>query len=355
MIPKIVLTGGPCGGKSTTISALEAKYGNKVRFVKEAATMLMSSGFPAPGRDLSFSPGWIENFQDAIIGVQVGNEGASEIAASENGASLLVCDRGILDSAAYVTGGLPVLEERYLQKYGLNVYDVCDRYDMVIHLESLATANPSLFGKAGNETRYESLEDAQSLELRTRDAWQAHPNWYFIEGDRGVDYVVNQVLELIAPFINKEIERKFVLYDGEIPDGSMETIRQKYILSGPFEMRIRGFDKHMATIGIKSSGGLSRYAWEETLPYHLFEELYKQVDGNEIIKRRHYVPYGDLTLEIDVYEGELEGLTILECEFPSEEIAEQFVLPEWATNIHEVTNDPRYKNKSLAVNGPPGE
>ena len=38
--------------------------------------------------------------------------------------------------------------------------------------------------------------------------------------------------------------------------------------------------------------------------------------GRRLHKRRHVIPLGDLKIEVDVYEGELEGLVVAEIEFP---------------------------------------
>ncbi len=58
-------------------------------------------------------------------------------------------------------------------------------------------------------------------------------------------------------------------------------------------------------------------------------------------------------MEVDVYHGELAGLVTAECEFASPEESRRFVPPDWFGR--EVTNDPAYKNQSLAVRGRPPE
>ncbi len=57
-------------------------------------------------------------------------------------------------------------------------------------------------------------------------------------------------------------------------------------------------------------------------------------------------------LEIDVYEGRLSGLVVLEVEFQNSEESVQFVPPP-EFNLIEVTGDKRYSNKQLARNGLP--
>ena len=55
---------------------------------------------------------------------------------------------------------------------------------------------------------------------------------------------------------------------------------------------------------------------------------------------------GSHTWEIDVFEGDNEGLVIAEVELESED--EPFDVPEWIGA--EVTDDPRYFNANLVAN-----
>jgi len=52
-----------------------------------------------------------------------------------------------------------------------------------------------------------------------------------------------------------------------------------------------------------------------------------------------------------VYAGDLDGLLTAEVEFPDEASARAFVAPEWLGR--DVTDDPRYGNRVLAVDGIP--
>ena len=63
------------------------------------------------------------------------------------------------------------------------------------------------------------------------------------------------------------------------------------------------------------------------------------------------IPLGDLTVELDVYEGDLDGLVTAEVEFPDEASALAFDAPEWLGR--DVTEDKRYGNRVLAVEGLP--
>jgi adenylate cyclase len=67
---------------------------------------------------------------------------------------------------------------------------------------------------------------------------------------------------------------------------------------------------------------------------------------------RYLLPAGGgLTIELDVYRGDLAGLVTAEIEFESLQASRAFEAPAWLAE--EVTDDPRYKNQSLAVHGLP--
>jgi adenylate cyclase len=152
-----------------------------------------------------------------------------------------------------------------------------------------------------------------------------------------------------------EIERKFLveelppdLEDEEPP----EEIRQAYLALTPdgVEVRVRQrADRYYLTV--KSAGGLVREETEIELSRDQFARLW-ELPGLPIVeKTRRQVPRDQHVMEIDVFAGRLEGLVLAEVEFESVAASEAFVPPSWLGQ--EVTEDSRYKNRSLALNGPP--
>lgn len=204
-IHKIVLTGGPCAGKSTILAALKDHYGDRVVLVEEAATQIFSipydQGGPGiPGRDVEWSEEWAHNFQKLVLEKQIADETAAQTMAEkhaqENGQStIVVCDRGVLDGAAYMPKG----REEFFSHFGLTLGDCVARYDQVIHLNSLATDSPKLFDELrhNNHTRKESLEGAKELDERTFSVWEGHPKRDRIPATESIDHKVETVVGLI--------------------------------------------------------------------------------------------------------------------------------------------------------------
>jgi predicted ATPase len=190
---KVVLTGGPCSGKTTTLNAIREEFGGQVMVVPEAATILLSGGFPVPGKDCQWSKEWQAAFQTAIATLQQSMEKSYELVAREKGICLLICDRGLFDGAAYTPGGT----EEFCRLYKVDEKKTLAEYEAVLHLESLATADPSKYGKAGNENRFENLEEARALETKTRQSWSKHSRQLVITGGRGIDGKISEVVGII--------------------------------------------------------------------------------------------------------------------------------------------------------------
>jgi len=93
---KLVLTGGPCSGKSSILQSLaqDERLSQVIEVVPEVATLLLEGGWPVPGRDVTWTPCWQVNFQRAIVAVQPALEEVVALKAQTNHKQFLVCDRG---------------------------------------------------------------------------------------------------------------------------------------------------------------------------------------------------------------------------------------------------------------------
>ena len=149
-----------------------------------------------------------------------------------------------------------------------------------------------------------------------------------------------------------EIEKKFLTK--EIPF-SLEQyhcamISQYYISFSP-TIRIRQSNTDYF-LTVKGEGHLAREEFEMSITEKQYQSLQKKSDTPPVIKKRYYVPLeNDVVAEIDFYEGNLEGLITTEVEFPSEELANAFIAPDWFGK--DVTFDYRYKNTNLSLHGIP--
>ncbi|MGM0567233.1 MAG: CYTH domain-containing protein, partial [Bacteroidota bacterium] len=108
-------------------------------------------------------------------------------------------------------------------------------------------------------------------------------------------------------------------------------------------VRIRVAGDH-AFITIKGkASGFSRPEFEYPVPVEDAYEIIDLLCDVTIQKKRYLVHYDNNTWEVDVFEGENEGLILAEIELPDEKFT--FKKPDWLG--WEVTGNPDYYNAML--------
>ena len=144
----------------------------------------------------------------------------------------------------------------------------------------------------------------------------------------------------------REIERKFLVnLDklGELTEG--ESIKQGYINTANLNVvrvRVKGDCGYLTLKG--KSIGTSRLEYEYPIPVEDAEEILDNLCSKPIIKKHRYeVEFKNHLWEIDIFEGNNEGLVVAELELDEEHISVE--LPEWVRQ--EVTGDPKYYNVNL--------
>ena len=96
----------------------------------------------------------------------------------------------------------------------------------------------------------------------------------------------------------------------------------------------------------KGRGRLSREEYNLPLTKEAYETLIRKTEGRVIRKFRYAIPYGDYTIELDIFQGELEGLCYAEVEFSSLEEAKAFQPLDWFSE--ELTEERGYSNAELS-------
>ncbi len=162
-LPKIVLTGGPGGGKTTFLRELRALDPEVHKFilVPEAATLLIQAGH-RPGTKV---------FQLAVVELQRSLEASCALPASPD--HVLVCDRSTVDSLAYwiLLGGS---EDEYFERTGLDPANHLTRYDGVIHLQTAAIGASSHYLQISEGARVETTEEAAKVDTLCLSVWKDH-------------------------------------------------------------------------------------------------------------------------------------------------------------------------------------
>lgn len=148
-----------------------------------------------------------------------------------------------------------------------------------------------------------------------------------------------------------EIERKYLVTNCDFIMESKENFRivQGYLNSNPertVRVRIKGGKGFLTIKGIGNESGMTRFEWEKEIKISEAEALLLLCEKGAIDKIRYNVIFENHLFEVDVFQGENEGLIVAEIELQSEN--ETFSKPNWLGN--EVTSDERYYNAYLSNN-----
>lgn len=145
-----------------------------------------------------------------------------------------------------------------------------------------------------------------------------------------------------------EIERKYLIKN--LPEDYLNYpcrhIEQAYLNTDPV-IRIRK-DNETYELTYKSKGLMTREEYTLPLDEISYQHLLSKIDGRLIKKTRYMIPLSNsLTIELDVFEGDLAPLLLAEVEFPDEASALSFTPPEWFGT--DVTFSSEYHNSTLSL------
>ena len=357
-ITKIVITGGPCAGKSTAMSWIQNTFTQKgytVLFIPETATELITGGV-AP-----WTCGSNADYQTCQLKLQLEKEKIFEQAAHTMPGDkiLIVCDRGTLDNKAYMT------EAEFataVSAIGSNEVELRDNYDAVFHLVTAAKGAEEFYTTANNAARTETVEQAAALDDRLISAWTGHPHLRVIDNSSTFEDKMRKLITEISCFLGEpepyEIERKYLIAYPNVkwlesnPTCQRIEIIQTYLNSNAGEevrVRQRGIDGnyiYSQTIKRKISG-LKRIEVEKRLSQVEYLTLLMEADTSkrQIRKTRYCLTYDNQYFEIDLYPF-WEDKAILEIEISDENTPITF--PKELHILQEVTEDDSYKNASIA-------
>ncbi len=361
MLKKIVITGGPCSGKSTALPILAGhlrSLGFNVITLPETAADLMRSGFTPDGMSSR------EEFQSLNINYMLYKTDvfAKFSESLPDGDTVLLCDRGLCDGAAYMSDAE---FKSQLDSCGLTKIAARDGYDAVFHMESAAKCAPNAY--RNDDVRSESAAESAALDDATMRAWVGNPHWRMVSDDgSGFDSKVSSLLKKVSAFLGSprplEIEHKFLI---EFPD--LELIKKKYICDtvdikqlyitfpnrDTTRVRKRGYGDDAVYIMTTKSRitDTIREETEQRITKSQFDEYSKYADSGRrpIIKKRTCIIANGKYFELDVFPF-WNDKAILEIELDSED--ETFTIPEGIRVIREVTDDPAYTNAAMSFKIP---
>ncbi|XP_072024351.1 TRPL translocation defect protein 14-like [Amphiura filiformis] len=376
---KVVLTGGPCGGKTTGqafVSTFFENLGWKVFRVPETATHLLSGGIKVMELDEEEA----YRFQYNLIQTMLFTENTYfELAESSEQNCLIICDRGTMDAVSYMMKGH---WERMKEEFNWDNISMRDkRYDQVIHLVSAAKGAEDFYTKDNNAARFEDCNEAKESDDRTCQAWVGHPYFDVIDNSTGFERKIARMVAIMCDRMgltqgdkirDNSQKRKFLI--SSLPDKnafpSFEDFEVEHIfLAGPDNERSRLRKRGQRGLELSDRCLPGSYTYQHslskpsngqhiqtrtTLTSRQYQILAKQRDGNrfKIMKTRRCFLWNDMYYQMDIYKKpqnpRCAGVIILETYTTTNNILEKDqLIPDFLDVRKEVTDDQDYSMYNL--------
>ena len=360
-IKRIVLTGGPCAGKTTALVRIIEHFSNlgfKVFTVPEVPTMYSQGGWSylTPNHDLYYEG------ELAILQTQLALEDSfMRLAETCTRPTFVVCDRGTLDISAYIDNQM---WGELCEKCGTSANNLRSRYDAVLHLVSAADGAEQYYTTATNSTRYEQANEeglriARDLDKKVNRAWTGHPHLRVINNHDDFDAKLNRVIMEISnvlglPQTVKEERVYLVEITGELPECIESEITQTYLVADPdCEVRLRRRSWSGEFVNVhKTKKRISANEILETerqVSNALYESLLQQADPYRatIRKTRRSFIWKGQYFEIDSFHSPIDNLVMLQTK--GVERQETVNFPPFLRVIADVTGNPQYYNYTIAL------
>jgi len=364
---RLVLTGGPCGGKTTAQNRLATFFeslGWRVFRVPETATILLNGG-------ISFALLTDEQrleFQENLLKTMFQIEDTYfSLANTQTRNCLVICDRGAMDCSAY----LPRQDwDKILENNNLNEVDIRDnRYSQVIHLVTAARGAEEHYTRSNNKARSEDLAMAVKNDILVGEAWVGHPYYEQIDNSTDFEIKMRKLTKAVTEKLgiphaeewldDKSVKLKFLVAGKTVPENFPVsyrdfTVHHDYLpcFEGGPQARIRRRGRHgkwMYTHTVRKQEGGEVVETRTNVSRQIYEQLLSQADRDSnvtIEKIRRCFVWNTQYYQLDIYTTPHPGLMLLETYtmLPPD----QLDLPTFLTIEKNVTGNPKYSMFNLS-------
>jgi len=370
---RVVFTGGPCAGKTTTINRMKSFFstlGWKVLCVPETATILLGTGVYFYELTKESQTAFQENLLKTLLQIEdTVNETAKYFVEKKNVNVMIIYDRGAMDPVSFLSA-----EEWDALKHKnpeWNEVDLRDnRYDQIIHMVTAANGAEQFYSLDNNCARSESIELAREIDERCSKAWIGHPCMDIVNNDYKFEMKVNKALQVVCERIGLDVKgcfeagnkkRKFLVKRMPFDDTEFKTQFQElnvvhnYLVSQCGQSRIRKSGQSgnwSYSYAIRRFDEGQKVETRTQIDRKEYNILSKTVDPNHwtIYQKRRCFLWENLYYRVDIYEEpcnpSCRGLTILSTRSAGGD--KDLKLPSFIEIEKEVTDDPHYSMYNLS-------
>jgi len=369
---KLVLTGGPCGGKTTgqaRISTFFENLGWKVYRVPETATVLLGGGV-----NFADLPEWAAiKFQENLLKTMIQIEQSFfDLAEASERNCLVICDRGAMDASAFVSR--KDWEELLAQNH-LDEVEIRDnRYNQVVHMVTAASGAEEYYTCDHHTTRLESCDEARERDRLASEAWNGHPYVDIIDNSSDFETKINRLISAVALKIGVDIgdrlsvrakKIKFAI-NGPLPkDSAFPNFRDFEVTHNYLQTASRTMQSRL-----RKRGRQGKYSYIHTIRKQVggqvievktpvghreYSHLLDQTDPLHLTvnKTRRCFMYNNQYFQLDIYKEpchpRCKGLILLETYTTLSPDQFQERLPKFLNIDQQVTGDPAFSMFNLSL------
>jgi thymidylate kinase/CYTH domain-containing protein len=326
-VSMIVLTGGPCSGKSSSLAYLTEKLSDQgfmVFVIPETATLITDSGID---RRKMHKSRQVAMYEEAILDLQLAFEETYRSTAEKifpDKKKVILLDRGIMDIRAFVSEAdfAGMLLKRDLREVALR-----DRYTGIIHLVTAADGARKFYTGENNTARIETPEESIVLDRKIQESWLGHPRLRIIDNSTDFQGKIMRTFEAISVFLGLPAplygQERFLVKNislKQLPVHRVIQIEVTYLKTKDRKEEIRikkrgQAGSYLYFLSRKRTAG-AEIGEEELLTEQHYLNLSKLIDPKtEVLKKeRICFVWNNQYCEVDRYKERHAGLNILKVE-----------------------------------------
>ncbi|CAH0554973.1 unnamed protein product [Brassicogethes aeneus] len=370
---KLVLTGGPCGGKTTGQARLSTFFENlgwKVFRVPESASVLLSGGIKFSDLSEEEAVKFQENLLKTMLQIE---DTFFELGRTCKRNCLIICDRGAMDASAFIAKDK---WETIMKDNSWNNVELRDnRYNQIIHMVSAATGAEEYYSTEDHSCRSEGIELARELDSKAAASWVGHPYFDVIDNSTDFEGKIRRMLVSVCHKISidtgdrllKDSRKHKYLIKGPLPDEAVfppfqdfEVVHNYLQSNSPNQVRLRkrgqkGYYSYIHTVRRQNNPGGQVIEVKTQITHRDYINLLTQRDESHftVYKKRRCFIFNNQYFQLDIYvqpsHPRCQGLMLLETYSALDEESLKKTLPTFLDIQQEVTGNPHYSMYNLSL------
>lgn len=290
--------------------------------VPETATTLFSGGIRFPDLDDKEADLFQENLIKTMLSIE---KTFFDLAKSSKKNCLIICDRGVMDAAAYMD---KKVFERVLSENNWNSIDLRDnRYNQVIHLITAANGAEKFYNTEDNPCRTEGLELAREMDIKAMESWVGHPYIDVIDNTTDFEMKMTRMIDCVCRRMGIDVgdrlslasrKMKFLVKclpdwsgfkDGELPQYQDFQVVHNYLVSSNpnIQCRLRKRGKNDNWVYQYTIRRKDEKQWVEVrrlITHRDYVNFLAQRDGRHytVRKTRRCFMYNNMYFQMDIYQ-----------------------------------------------------